>query len=64
GEEGKTMLERVIEHKDKGRSADYALHTEKQQRLFADVQDVVDKVHSEIGHGRGRWDLAKIYMRG
>ena len=56
------MVARIMENRDKGRFANYGIH-EKDQVLFENVKEVMDMVHSEIGHGKGRWDLAEVYMR-
>lgn len=63
GEQAPRMVERIMGNRDKGRAADYGILTSKDKRLFFQVKDVMDQVHSEIGHGKGRWDLASVYMR-
>lgn len=59
---GKQMLERIMENRDQGRAADYGVFDHNHQ-LYQEVTAVVNQVHSEIGHGSNRWDLAAIYMR-
>lgn len=57
------MVERIMENRDKGRAADYGILASKDKELFSQIRDVMDQVHEEIGHGKGRWDLANVYMR-
>lgn len=61
---GPNMLERILENRENGRKADYSIFTEKDKRLYLEVKQVVDQVHSELGHGKDRWDLAMVYMKG
>lgn len=63
GSEGYDMLQRIIENKDIGRAANYGIHQAKHD-LFRQVEEVVNLIHAEMGHGAGRWDLAKVYLRG
>ena len=61
-EVGHKMVARIMENRDQGRFANYGIH-EKDQVVFDHVKEVIDAVHSEIGHGKDRWDLAAVYMR-
>ncbi|WP_240378141.1 site-specific integrase [Bacillus piscicola] len=60
-EQGSQLLERMFENMDQGRYVDYGIHGKEE--LFAELKAVVDRVHSELGHGSDRWDLARIYIR-
>jgi hypothetical protein len=62
-ESGRAMVERIMTNRDKGRGADYGMVSERDKEIFGQVTKVMDQVHEEIGHGKGRWDLAAIYMR-
>lgn len=62
-EQAPKMLERIMSNRDQGRQADYGILSAKDKALFQEVKQVIDKVHSELGHGKDRWDLAAVYMR-
>ena len=57
------MIERIMSNRDQGRPANYSILSENDKTLFKEVKQVMDQVHSEIGHGKDRWDLAAVYMR-
>lgn len=57
------MVERIMSNRDQGRLANYGILSEKDKMLFEEIKQVMDQVHSEIGHGKDRWDLAEVYMR-
>lgn len=59
---GRKMIDRIMENRDQGRSAYYGI-LDHNKELFDKVKSVIDQVHSEIGHGKDRWDLASVYMR-
>ena len=63
GEEGERMLQRVLSNREDHRRADYGIFLPKDRRLFNKVREVVNQVHSEIGHGEDRWALAEVYMK-
>lgn len=58
------MVERVMTNRDQRRKADYGILNEYDKKLFAATKKIIDQVHEEIGHGKNRWDLAAVYMRG
>lgn len=60
---GEEMLLRILENKGIGKVADYGIFSPNDKSLFVAVREVVDQVHSEIGHGKDRWDLAMVYMK-
>ncbi|MGN7403682.1 tyrosine-type recombinase/integrase [Cytobacillus praedii] len=60
---GSEMVERIMANRDVGRQADYGIFSEKDRNLYEQVKTVIDQVHSEIGHGKNRWDLVMVYMR-
>jgi hypothetical protein len=57
------MLERIMANRDQGRLVTYGVFSKKDKTLFEKVKQIIDQVHSEIGHGKDRWDLAAVYMR-
>lgn len=57
------MVERIMSNRDRRKGADYGILSDKDKALFEQIRQVMDQVHSEIGHGRGRWDLAAVYMK-
>ena len=61
---GHEMLQRILDNKEIGRVADYGIFSPNDKSLFVAVREVVDQIHSEIGHGKDRWDLAMVYMKG
>jgi hypothetical protein len=62
-EAGREMIDRVMRNRDVGRLANYGIFSECDKALFEQVKEVIDIVHSEIGHGKDRWDLAAVYMQ-
>lgn len=60
---GGEMLKRILENMEIGKVADYGIFSPNDKSLFVAVREVVDQVHSEIGHGKNRWDLAMVYMK-
>lgn len=61
-EPGYKMLRRIFNNLSANRKADYGILSEKDKSLYKLVKNCIDIVHSELGHGRDRWDLAKVYM--
>lgn len=62
-EEGKAMMERIMANRDIGRDADYGILSLPDQLIYGQLKEVIDQVHSEIGHGKDRWDLGERYLR-
>jgi len=60
---GNEMLQRILDNKENGKVADYGIFRPNDKSLFVAVREVVDQIHSEIGHGKDRWDLAMVYMK-
>lgn len=61
--EGRMMIERIMQNRDNGRLTDYGIFNSKDKKMYELVKAAIDQVHSEIGHGKDRWDLAAVYMR-
>ena len=59
--EGRQMLQRMLENREKGFRKDH-LVTREERALYKQVNQVVDEVHGYLGHGRGRIDLVEVYM--
>lgn len=60
---GHEMLQRILDNKENGKVADYGIFSPNDKSLFIAVRGVIDQIHSEIGHGKDRWDLAMVYMK-
>lgn len=60
---GHQMMERILSNREIGRQADYGILKNEDKQLYETVRGVINQVHSEIGHGANRWDLAMRYMR-
>lgn len=64
-EEGRVMIAHILKNRSEGRRADHDIPKDKQdpdRELFEFVQDSVNVVHSELGHGKSRWALVAVYM--
>ncbi|MGG3451244.1 integrase domain-containing protein [Domibacillus aminovorans] len=62
-ERGDRMLHRILTNRTERKQADYGMVSKEDKKLFKKVREVVNTVHSEIGHGKDRWDLAEVYMK-
>jgi integrase len=62
-EEGRTMLQRMVENREAGYRKDNEV-TREERPLYREVVRELDKVHGYLGHGEGRIDLAEVYMKG
>lgn len=60
--EEKQMMQRVLENRKMGRTADYGILSKHDKQLYAIAKEAMDKIHSELGHGKNRWALAMRYM--
>lgn len=61
-DEQKKMMNRVLENRKLGRSADYGIRSEHDKQLYTAAKETMDQIHSELGHGKNRWSLAMRYM--
>jgi integrase len=61
--EHKQMMARILDNREVGRKADYGILNEKDKVLYAETKSIMDKIHSELGHGQNRWELAMRYLR-
>jgi site-specific recombinase XerD len=61
--EHKQMMARILDNREVGRKADYGILNEKDKALYAETKSIMDKIHSELGHGKDRWELAMRYLR-
>lgn len=59
----KEMMGRILSNREVGRKADYGILSEKDKALYTETKSIMDKVHSELGHGENRWELAMRYLR-
>jgi len=60
---GHQMMERILGNREIGRQADYGILKSEDRQLYEVVRSTMNQVHSEIGHGVNRWDLAMRYMK-
>lgn len=60
--EQRQMMNRVLENRKLGRSADYGILSEHDKQLYTAAKSAMDQIHSELGHGKNRWALALRYM--
>lgn len=60
--EGKEMLERMVANYEQGLRKDAGVSKEERE-LYKEVNDIVDRVHAALGHGKGRMDLVVVYMK-
>lgn len=51
-------MQRLIENYRSDQRMDSGIERD----LYDDIKGIVDTVHSELGHGEGRWDLFAVYM--
>lgn len=58
------MMDRILSNREIGRKADYGINAEKDKQLFANVREKINLIHSELGHGANRWELAMRYLKG
>lgn len=57
------MMERILSNREIGRKADYSINSEKDKLLFSSTRDKMNIIHSELGHGANRWELAMRYLK-
>ena len=60
--EGRAMLQRMVENREAGYRKDNEVRREERP-LYQTVVTELDKVHGYLGHGKGRIDLAEVYMK-
>ncbi|GEN47192.1 site-specific integrase [Alkalibacillus haloalkaliphilus] len=53
------ILSQVLKRYGEGKNADYGVHD---KRGYNDMKEKMDLIHSELGHGKNRFDLAFRYM--
>lgn len=62
-EQGRSMLQRMLENRAAGYRKDHLVSKEERD-LYKQVNAAVDRIHEWLGHGRGRIDLCETYMKG
>ncbi|MBP1934859.1 tyrosine-type recombinase/integrase [Ammoniphilus resinae] len=63
--EGKIMIDYILKNRDRGRRMDDGISKDPldpYRKSFEWVQDCVNIVHGELGHGKSRWALVAVYM--
>lgn len=61
--EGCSMVRRMLENYEVGYRRDNLL-TAEERPLYSEVVQCMDRIQSFLGHGRGRMDLAEVYLKG
>ncbi|PEU23151.1 recombinase [Bacillus wiedmannii] len=61
-ERGQEVLGYILKNHEQGKRADYGVSQEF-KGIYQKVQGVMNIVHEELGHGKGRLDLAQIYLK-
>ncbi|MED2879020.1 tyrosine-type recombinase/integrase [Bacillus thuringiensis] len=61
-EQGQKVLAYILKNHERGKRADYGIRQEF-KTTYRQVQDAMNIVHEELGHGRGRVDLAQVYLK-
>ena len=59
----KQMMERILENRSNSRKSNYGILNEVDKNLYLETKSIMDKIHSELGHGKNRWELAMRYLR-
>lgn len=62
-QEGRGMLQRMLENREAGYRKDH-LVTKEERPLYRAVIVAMDQVQEYLGHGKGRIDLAEVYLKG
>ena len=63
--EGKVMIHHVLKNRERGKRMDDGISkdtNDPDRKCFEWVQDCVNIVHGELGHGKSRWALVAVYM--
>ena len=63
GADGREILQRMIENREDGYRKEHTI-TIEERSLYREVVQVMDKVQEYLGHGKGRIDLAEVYLKG
>lgn len=61
-ERGQEVLIYMLKKHEQGKRVDYGIDQEYKD-TYKQVQDAMDIVHKELGHGKGRFDLAQVYLK-
>lgn len=60
---GREIIQRMLENRRGGYRKDHTI-TKDERPLYREVVQVMDKVQEYLGHGKGRIDLAEVYLNG
>lgn len=60
---GREVIQRMLENREAGYRKDHTI-TKEERPLYRKVVQVMDKVQGYLGHGKGRIDLAEVYLKG
>lgn len=61
-ERGQEVLAYILKNHEQGKRADYGIGQEFKS-TYQQIQKVMNIVHEELGHGKGRLDLAQVYLK-
>ncbi|WP_344351020.1 hypothetical protein, partial [Catellatospora coxensis] len=56
----KQALDKALQRYGEGKRADYGVH---ERETYNSMKAKMDQIHSELGHGKNRFDLAFRYMQ-
>lgn len=60
--EQKEMMQRILENRKIGRKVNYGILSLKDNQIYKESKQIMDKIHGELGHGKNRWELAMRYL--
>lgn len=61
-DEGRNLLKHMLKQRSLGRRPDNGI-TKEYREIYKKVQNAMNIVHSEMGHGKSRYDLAEVYLK-
>ncbi|MEY8351648.1 site-specific integrase [Bacillus cereus] len=61
-ERGQEVLAYMLKNHEQGKRGDYGISQEFKS-TYHQVQNAMNIVHEELGHGKGRLDLAQVYLK-
>ncbi|MFD2446698.1 integrase [Bacillus sp. CGMCC 1.16607] len=62
GHSGRQVIDRMVANYEAGNRKDTGF-TKDEKALYNQVNAVIDSIHADLGHGKGRIDLVAVYMK-
>ena len=59
---GREVIQRMLENREVGYRKDHTI-TKEERSLYKEVVQVMDKAQKYLGHGKGRINLAEVYLK-